>query len=65
MINHSKLRRQLVKQIAVESQPILGGDSSLWLRPEAKTLKDRGFHHQGSPGIGVGHSYSTLVGHKV
>ena len=59
-INQSKLKKYLVNQITVESQPILGGDSSLWLRPEAKTLKDRGFHHS-SQGIGVGHSYSTLA----
>lgn len=60
-IYHSKLRKHLVKQIPVESQPILGGDSSLWLRPEAKTLKDRGFHYHSSQGIGVGQSYSTLA----
>ena len=60
-MKRSQLRKQLVRQIEVESQPILGGDSSLWLRPEAKTLKDRGFHHNGSQGIGVGHSYSTLA----
>ena len=60
-INQSKLRTHLVNQIAIESQPILGGDSSLWLRPEAKTLKDRGFHHHSSQGIGVGHNYSTLA----
>ena len=60
-INRSQLRKYFVNQIKVESQPILAGDSSLWLRPEAKTLKDRGFHHNGSQGIGVGHSYSTLA----
>ena len=60
-MKRSQLRKQLVKQIAVESQPVIGGDSSLWPRPEAKTLRDRGFHHNGSQGIGVGHSYSTLA----
>lgn len=31
------------------------------LRPQAKTLKDRGFHHHGEDNIGIGHSYSTLA----
>lgn len=60
-IYRAKLSRHLVNQVSVESQPLLAGDSSLWLRPEAKTLKDRGFHHHSSQGIGVGHSYSTLA----
>ncbi|MEL7079609.1 MAG: NF041680 family putative transposase [Cyanobacteria bacterium J06582_2] len=60
-INRAKLNRHLVSQISLDSQPLLAGDSSLWLRPEAKTLKDRGFHHHSSQGIGVGHSYSTLA----
>jgi len=60
-IYRGKLRKYLVRQISVESQPVLAGDSSLWLRPEAKTLKDRGFHHHSSQGIGVGQSYSTLA----
>lgn len=60
-IYRGKLRKYLVKQISVDSQPILAGDSSLWLRPEAKTLRDRGFHHHSSQGIGIGHSYSTLA----
>jgi len=57
----SKLRRHLVQEIPCEEQPLLVGDSSLWLRPEAKTMQDRGFHHTGGEGIGVGHSYSTLA----
>ena len=60
-IYRGKLRKYLVNQIETESQPILGGDSSTWLRPEARTLKDRGFHHNGSQGVGIGHSYSTLA----
>jgi hypothetical protein len=57
----SKLRRRLVQEIACEEQPLLVGDSSLWLRPEAKTLQDRGLHHTGGEGIGVGHSSSPLA----
>ncbi len=60
-IHRAKLQRHLVHQISVDEQPLLVGDSSHVLRPEAKTLKDRGFHHQGGARIGVGHSYSTLA----
>ena len=60
-LHRAKLQRHLVRQISVEEQPLLIGDSSSVLRPEAKTLKDRGFHHQGGARIGVGHSYSTLA----
>lgn len=56
-----KLTRHLVSHISVDEQPLLVGDSSHWLRPEAKTLQDRGFQHQGRAGIGLGHSYSTLA----
>lgn len=60
-VHRAKLMRHLVTEIPVEEQPLLVGDSSLWLRPEAKTLQDRGFHHNGDEGIGVGQSYSTLA----
>ncbi len=60
-IHRAKLHQHLVRNIPVEEQPLLVGDSSQWLRPEAKTLKDRGFHHQGGQRIGVGQSYSTLA----
>ena len=46
-LQRAKLQRHLVRQVSVEGQPLLIGDSSPVLRPEAKTLKDRGFHHQG------------------
>lgn len=59
-IHRAKLHRYLVQQISVQAQPLLVGDSSHWLRPEAKTLKDRGFHHQGGHTVVVGQSYSTL-----
>ena len=60
-IHRAKLHRHLVQQIKVKEQPLLVGDSSHWLRPDAQTLKDRGFHHQGGHRIGVGQSYSTLA----
>ena len=60
-LHRAKLQRHLVRQVSVDEQPLFIGDSSALLRPAAKTLKDRGFHHQGGARIGVGHSYSTLA----
>ena len=57
----AKLNRHLVSNIPVDEQPLFVGDSSHWLRPEAKTLQDRGVQHQGRQGIGLGHSYATLA----
>lgn len=60
-LHRAKLMRHLVREIRVDAQPLLVGDSSLWQRPAAKTLSDRGFHHNGTEGMGLGHSYSTLA----
>ena len=60
-LHRAKLHRHLARQVSVVQQPLFIGDSSALLRPEAKTLQDRGFHHQGGGSIGVGHSYSTLA----
>jgi hypothetical protein len=60
-IYRSKIMRQLVEQIPEEEQPLIVGDSSVWQRPAAVTMPERGYHHSGGTGIGVGHSYSTLA----
>jgi hypothetical protein len=57
----AKLLKRLVSEIATDEQPFLAGDSSLWLRPTAATLQDRGFHPGGGAEIGIGQSYSTLA----
>jgi len=57
----AKLMKLMVEEIATEEQPFLAGDSSVWLRPDAVTLKERGFHHGKDESIGVGQSYSTLA----
>ena len=56
-----KLMKLIVQEISTEEQPLLAGDSSVWLRPDAETLKDKGFHHGKDESIGVGQSYSTLA----
>ena len=60
-IHRAKLRKQLLSFICGTHPPLLLGDSSVWLRPQAKTLPDRAHHYNGSNGIGLGHSYSTLA----
>lgn len=59
--HRSKLKRQLVEQIATEEQPLLAGDSSAWQRPMAEHLQDRTFVHSGGVKGVAGQSYSTLA----
>ncbi len=60
-LKRQRLKRQLVELVDVARQPLLAGDTSLWARPYAKTLKDRGYGYSGSKGIEIGHTYSTLA----
>ena len=57
----AQLMKLMVKEIEQEEQPLLSGDHSPWLRPDAETLKDRGFQHGKGGSIGIGQSYSTLA----
>ena len=57
----AKLMKLMVQELPTEEQPLLAGDNSVWLRPDAETLKERGFHHGKDESIGVGQSYSTLA----
>jgi hypothetical protein len=57
----AKLLKLMVQEMPIEEQPYLAGDSSVWLRPDAVTLKERGFHHGKDESIGIGQSYSTLA----
>jgi DDE superfamily endonuclease len=57
----AKLMKLMVEEITGEEQPLLAGDQSVWLRPDAVTLKERGFHHGKDGNIGLGQSYSTLA----
>ncbi len=56
-----KRMKQLLAEVPCDEQPLLAGDTTVWPRPEAKTLKERTFHWGGSGSIGVGQSYSTLA----
>jgi hypothetical protein len=57
----AKLMKRMVSEIPTAEQPLLAGDVTNWSRPEARTLKERSFHHTKGEGIGVGQSDSTLA----
>ena len=57
----AKLLKLMIEEMPTEEQAFLAGDSSVWLRPDALTLKERGFHHGKDESIGIGQSYSTLA----
>lgn len=59
--HRSKLKRQLVSQIATQEQPLLAGDSSDWRRPVAERLQDRTYVRTGGERGIAGQSYSTLA----
>ena len=53
--------KQLLAEVPCDGPPLLAGDTTLWLRPEAKTLKERTFGRGSRGSIGVGQSFSTLA----
>ncbi len=61
-----KLMEVYINQMGLNQRPLLVGDHSAWLRPDAVTLQERTYEH--TPGkikvnqpIGVGFGYSTLA----
>ncbi len=61
-----KLMEVYIDCIRENQRPLLVGDHSAWLRPEAVTLQERTYEHQPSKikvnqPIGVGFGYSTLA----
>jgi hypothetical protein len=53
--------QQVIGAVETTEQPILAGDSSIWSRPDAVTLQERGYVHKRGNHIEVGQSYSSLV----
>lgn len=60
----NRMMSAYIEHLPTASQPLLAGDHTAWLRPEAVTLKDRGYVHSavdGNSSMGIGHCYSTLA----
>lgn len=65
-LNTARLERTYVQHIPASERPVWAVDSTLWSRPDARTLPERGFHHSptriaGNKPIGIGQAYSTVV----
>ena len=65
-VSTTRLERLYLRHVPVSERPVWAVDSTLWPRPEARTLPERGFHHspsriKGNKPIGIGHAYSTVV----
>jgi Transposase DDE domain len=52
-----------IKQIPVQEYIVMGIDHTPWPRPDAKTLKDRTYEHQGKTQnrVAIGQGYSTIA----
>lgn len=56
-----KLMKALVAQIPQATGVFLAGDTTVWPRPHATTLKERTFERRAAGTIQLGQSYSTLA----
>lgn len=64
-VDQAALRRVLLCCAPPDSTPLWAIDHTLWARPDADTLPDRGFYHQptrvpGGKPVGIGHAYTTV-----
>ena len=64
-VNRPALLELYVETLPPNERPLLVGDHTAWVRPQARTLRDRTFEHQPTPVKGqkpitIGHGYSTL-----
>ena len=61
-----KLMQLYIEQMSEVERPVLAIDHTAWLRPHARTLKERTYEHQptalphGIP-VGIGQGYSTIA----
>jgi hypothetical protein len=64
-VDQAALRGVLLRFAPPDATPLWAIDHTLWARPEAVTLPDRGFYHQptrvpGGKPVGIGHAYTTV-----
>jgi len=64
-VDPAALRGVLLRFAPADPTPLWAIDHTLWARPEAVTLPDRGFYHQptrvpGGKPVGIGHAYTTV-----
>ena len=59
----NQLMQLCIKQLPIQKCIVLGIDHTPWPRPDAKTLRDRTYEHQGKTqnGIAIGQGYSTIA----
>ena len=59
----NQLMKLCIKQIPVQEYIVFGIDHTPWPRPDAKTLKDRTYEHQGKTqnGVAIGQGSSTIA----
>ena len=64
-MDYERLGRLLLDVAPQVERPICGIDHTCWLRPYARTVRDRAYHHSptlapGGKPVGIGHGYSTV-----
>ncbi|NEO34570.1 MAG: transposase, partial [Symploca sp. SIO3C6] len=57
----AKLMKQLTEQVPTEGPVLLSGDTTVWPRPDAVTLKERTFERSKGGQIELAQSYSTIA----
>ena len=59
----NQLMQLCIKQLPIQKYVVFGIDHTPWPRPDAKTLKDRTYEHQGKTqnGVTIGQGYSTIA----
>lgn len=60
-LSPEQMMKLVVKQVDTSSQPVLAGDSTVWKRPNAPTVKERTYEYDSTQGQALGHKYSTLA----
>jgi len=64
-VDQAALRGVLLRAAPPDPTPLWVLDHTLWARPDAVTLPERGFYHQptrvpGGKPVGIGHAYTTV-----